>query len=1095
MNKLRSTLLAAAGALLLLVAALFFVPKEDRLDLLYATSADAFDASAYDNLHQTLSANAYITRTALDGMSERKLRGYDAIYLDPGLQHTDVLRQALPKLTGYVRAGGHLFLENGFAADFPLDMLGASALSDIPDETSGTNFDYPAVDVHLQGMQQVFQLFADNFGAHGGFNALPGFLWGKGIVPTTAETVVKVNGVSAMTVNRFGEGSVLLAGTFLPNRYFITGFDLQSGYDAAQGFSQLAAEQEKNHPRRPGTTYFDFKNPLPLQPYFQFSFAAANYQLRNAYVSYVSKEKLGYSVTKVLGPYGRPAMAFQNHFEALPGFRDGSGIIWAELLKEYNEIPSYSLVRGSFEWNKWWENAIVHLNAGTAQQPKFIGEFANSFYSSGVKLASGSRPIKQAPYSAPNDLSSPMTDPYRMYPAFVDLDGDGTADLLAASADGFIYAYRNLGAKDDAYASQPLPEGLAAPDAFGPPEKLLQANGKPLSIGEFGTLAAADLNGDGRADLVLGNGAGELYVSLALGGAEAAAAASAPGKQNGFVKAVYAAPQRLMADGKPLAVTANAAPAIGDIDGDGTPDLLVGDSRGAVTLFRGVPGRPLDFERGIAIAQLSAPYAAPALADMNGDGKLELLVGSSDGDVMLFEQRNGSWLNQGPIAGETKNMLGSHALVGGHYSVPVVHDVNRDGKPDLVVGQIGFSDPVTVDDPNFPYAAGLKEFIDYTKTNKIPLYPHVYVHHYVSDEQEKAELALQRESFKKLGIPWVMPGTNQHTWRINNSDRLQTLRNEHEQDIWFNFGFRPSNNRIDPTYTPDYIWGMPFLLADGSLKNPMVVGAPAVRFAETVSKEGVIAVQGTEDIYRSYTALDMPIDYFEHIEYAAADPLRLKNELLPFVKYMDKLRTEYDYNFMTEPQMAQSYLTALTSKVKVSQSWGLYFLDKLKNLAGKGEHLTLTLTPQTGSVPAQAGDYRNALGVAIEPGKRYANHPLVVDSPVYTSRDAFQRETPAEGDKQMLYAGLTGPTKLSVSWRKEPFHIVRVNVPMTIDKQDKGWTIALNGEGMQQIKLYSPPDQPLAIEGDNLKIEENPERHTYTVTHYGDKTTIRVKPQ
>ncbi|WP_409343819.1 FG-GAP repeat domain-containing protein [Paenibacillus sp. MBLB4367] len=1095
MNRIRSSLLAAAGALLVLAAALFFVPKEDRLDLLYATAADAFDTSAFDNLQQTLAANAYVNRGALDKLSGRKLRSYDAIYLDPALQHTDALKQALPKLADYVRGGGHLFLENGFAADFPLDVLGGSALTDIPADTdSGVKFDYPGVDLHLQGLQQVFQLFADNFSAHGGFQSVPKFRWGKGLVPTTAETIVKVNDVAAMTVNRFGEGSVLLAGTFLPNRYFITGFDMQSGQDPGQGFAKLADRQAQQHPRVPGTTYFDFKNPLPLQPYFQFSFAAANYQLRNAYVAYVSKETLGYSVTKSLGPYGRPAMAFQNHFEALPGFRDSSGIRWAELLKEYNQIPSYSLVRGSFDWGNWWENTIVHLNVGTAQNPKFIGEYANSFYSSGAKLVSGSRPMKLARYPdrhdpRDNELATPLPLPYRMYPAFVDLDGDGRSDLLAGSADGYIYAYRNLGHNDEAYASQPLPAGLATPDAFGAPQKLLQSDGQPLTVGQYATIAAADLNGDGRIDLVLGNAKGEVYAALALGSEEAAAAPRTLGTSNGFASAIFAKPVRLTAAGKPLAVSANAAPTVGDIDGNGTPDLVVGDENGGVTLFRGVPGHPLAFEAGRPIVQLTSLHAAPALADMTDNGKLDLLVGSNDGDVQLFVQKDGAWINQGPINGETKNMMGTNALVGGHNAVPVVYDINHDGKPDLIVGQVGFSDPVTIDDPAFPYAAQLKEFLDYAKTNHIPLYPHVYVHQYVSDEQEKAELALQRESFKKLGIPWDMPGTNQHTWRINNIDRIQTLRNENAQDIWFNFGFRPSNNRSDPVYSSDYMWAMPFLLTDGSLQNPMLVGAPAFNYPSNGS---------TKDVFEAYTALDMPIDYFEHIEYKIASSIDTKEGLLPFVRYLDKLRTEYDYNFMTEPQMAQSYLTALTSKVKVSQSWGLYLWDKLRNALGKGVHLSLTLTPQTGDVPQQAGDYRNTLGVAIEPGKKYAGQPLVVDSPVFTSREAFQREAAEDGkplpaEKPVLYAGLAGPSKLTVSWRKEPFHIVRVNVPMAIDKQDDSWTIALNGEGMQQIKLYSPPDSPIAIEGDDLKIEENAERHTYTVTHFGDKTTIKVR--
>ncbi|MNO08518.1 hypothetical protein D3C81_2312120 [compost metagenome] len=47
---------------------------------------------------------------------------------------------------------------------------------------------------------------------------------------------------------------------------------------------------------------------------------------------------------------------------------------------------------------------------------------------------------------------------------------------------------------------------------------------------------------------------------------------------------------------------------------------------------------------------------------------------------------------------------------------------------------------------------------------------------------------------------------------------------------------------------------------------------------------------------------------------------------------------------------------------------------------------------------------------------------------------------------------------------------------------------------MQQVKLYSPT--PLEISGDSLKVEQAEEGqggHTYTVTHFGEGTTVTLK--
>ncbi|TVY09368.1 FG-GAP repeat domain-containing protein [Paenibacillus cremeus] len=1065
---------AAALAVFLLTA-----KKELTVRMLYATHGDEYDPAAFSHLSQSLVANLDLERKSLNDVNARKLTDYDTVYLDPSLHGTltDPQRKLLQE---FVAQGGHLFLENSFAGgDFPLDFLGASQVVDVPPPArkarSGGELNepsplqYPTVEYNLQGVQQLLQQFADGYFRHDTENTLGRFSWGKGIVPSTAEPVATLNGVALYTLNRIGKGTVFFSGTLLPNRSYLTGFDLSSGMDPTLGFAKLAAEANAAQKPVPGALYFD-RNQLPLEPYFHFTFATGSALFRSAYVSFVSKETLGYSVTKVLGPYGRPAMGHQNHFEALEAIRDGEGIQWAELLKKYKQVPSFSLVRSSFTWGRWQESVAVHLNTGTNAKPTFAGETPNSFYSSGTRLMSQDGPIRLANYPEYKSLGDPITLPYRAYPALADITGDGRADLVVGSGDGKVYLYRGLAqAAAELYAGQQLPPaGGPAPAAFGQREPVHLASGAPLAVGQYASIAAYDVNADGRPDLLVGRPDGTLAVAYGEAGG------------------VFAPPAPLMAGGQLVRAAAPVAAAVGDVTGDAVPDLVVGDGGGAVTVYRGERSAAgaLAWGAGSTIVQLPARFAAPSIRDMDGDGRADLVVGSLEGDLRIYLQQVGAggastWRDAGVIEAATVNQLGNHALVGGHNAVPFWADLNGDGKDDLIVGQLEFGIPSNIDDPTFPYKEQLDEFIQYNKTHQLELYPHLFVHNFTSDAQEKQEIALHQQAFAKLGIPWGMTGTNQHTWRINNPDRAQTLNNERDASIWFNFGFKPSDIKNEPRLGIEYNWGMPFLMADASgapdLKRPMLLSTPAP-VLRTEAK------YSTEDLFSEYTALDLPIDYFEHIEYhfpANVQPL------LEFVRYLDKLRTEYGYNFMSEPQMARSYMNTLTTKVSLYRPWRDVLIDHLRKALGRTVEPSFRVQPLTAGVPAQAAEYKGTLGLMIEPGQPYAEKQAVAAQAEVRDR---------RGDK--LYVGVPSETTIRfvspehAAYSDSLLHITRSNVPYELLTEAKTWSLQLRAPGMQQVQLYSP--QPLTIQGPDISVERDEAKQTYTVTHFGEPVTLTI---
>lgn len=1076
----------ALGILLLLAVWLAVSDRPLSVGMLYVSNGDSFDTAAYGQLRQSLVANLQMERQSIEKLSLRELKNYAAVYLDPSL-HGALSDKQRELLQSYVSQGGHLFLDNRMAADFPLAFIGAKQLVDLtPPQTLAASTDkanaptagsfvYPDVGLNLQGMQQLFRQFMDNYISHDGLSDLQRFSWGQGMIPSTAEPMVLLHDTALYALNRYGEGTVFFSSALLPNRFYITGYDMSSGMDPSLGFAKLAEETNRAKKPTPGALYFD-RNQLPLEPYFHFTFAAGSALFRSEYAAFVSKETLGYSLKKVLGPYGRPAMSHQNHFEAIEAIRDGEGIQWAELLKKYNQVPSFTLVRSSFHWGRWQESVAVHLNTGTNEKPAFVGETPNSFYSSGTRVMADGKPVQLALYPDYRSLGDPIQKPYRAYPAIADLNGDGKPDLIAGSADGTVSAYRGGGPQADAYAGQSLPGGVPAPAAFGKREPLRLTNGQPLQTDAYASVAAYDLNADGRPDLVLGLADGTLAAAYGAAGG------------------TFAPPAPLLAGGKPVRAEAPVAPALGDVTADGVPDLVVGDAGGGVTLYRGqreagrggaagagsgsgsgTAGEPVAFGPGSLLFQLPAPYAAPSIRDVNGDGRPDLVVGNVEGDLRIYlQQADGAWKPSGVLEGATTNQLGNKALVGGHNSVPLWYDLNQDGKDDLIVGQLEFGMPTTVDDPKFPYAEQLQAFIQYNKEHHLELFPHIFVHNFTSDQQEKEELALQRKSFETLGIPWNMPGTNQHTWRINDPDRTQTLNNERNEGIWYNFGFRPSHIPNEPRLGVQYNWGLPFLMTDNGSAEPsdppMLLSTPAPVLR--------IGANSTEDLFQSYIDQDMPINYFEHIEYRFPTQV---GSLLEFVKYLDEVRNHNGYNFMTEPQMARSVLNTLTTQITVSRPWIDVILDHLKRIAGVHAAPTIQIRPVTDGVPVQAAEYKGTLGLVVERGQAYADRPVSTDSDVSDLRNG------------KLYLGVPDRTKVQFGGDLNPsdLHILRSNVPYNLDKQRGLWSLELKANGMQQVQLWS--SKPLTIEGDQLQVVRDEAASTYTVTHFGAATTITVR--
>jgi hypothetical protein len=77
-----------------------------------------------------------------------------------------------------------------------------------------------------------------------------------------------------------------------------------------------------------------------------------------------------------------------------------------------------------------------------------------------------------------------------------------------------------------------------------------------------------------------------------------------------------------------------------DLTGNGLADLVIGREGPGAVVFRnlGTAEEPI-FEEDPALELPLHPYGAAAFADLNGDGRMELLAGSGSGGLIFFERR------------------------------------------------------------------------------------------------------------------------------------------------------------------------------------------------------------------------------------------------------------------------------------------------------------------------------------------------------------------------------------------------------------------------------------------------------------------------
>lgn len=284
-------------------------------------------------------------------------------------------------------------------------------------------------------------------------------------------------------------------------------------------------------------------------------------------------------------------------------------------------------------WGDFFEPSLLLVeNTGTCGNPELRGE---------PEPFPKGNPVESSGYNAP---------------AFADWGQDGDMDLFVGVLGGAYNPNKTLAENFYFY------EQISGNFKLQTKEFL-----HTIDVGSESMTAAGDIDGDGDPDLLLANKIDP---------------------DNGQTSLVYRFENRGTAQ-KPafhragtldLPEAYHYGPVLGDLNGDGRNDLLLGTWKGRIAYYRNT-GDGFEQANKSLVALERGSNSAPELGDLDDDGDLDLLVGESGGGLYYYRNEGSA---SKPDFKLQKNAFPEVKV--GHRSTPALYDIDGDGDLDLFLG-------------------------------------------------------------------------------------------------------------------------------------------------------------------------------------------------------------------------------------------------------------------------------------------------------------------------------------------------------------------------------------------------------------------------
>jgi hypothetical protein len=284
-------------------------------------------------------------------------------------------------------------------------------------------------------------------------------------------------------------------------------------------------------------------------------------------------------------------------------------------------------------WGDFFEPSILLLeNKGSCTAPDFQGE---------PQAFPPNNPVASSGYNAPT---------------LTDWDANGEADLFLGVLGG-AYNANETTAENFYYYRQQNNEFQLITKQF------IQT----IDIGDESIPATGDTDGDGDLDLLLANkiDPSNLKSSMVY-----------HFENIGSTKA----PEFRLTGTLDLPAGYHYAPALADFNNDGLADLLLGNWKGDIAYYQN-SGKGFNLIDKKYLSLRRGSNVVPTLADIDNDGDLDVIAGSSGGELHLF-QNNGS--NNSPEFVTVEDAF--DGIESRHRSAPALNDMDGDGDLDLILG-------------------------------------------------------------------------------------------------------------------------------------------------------------------------------------------------------------------------------------------------------------------------------------------------------------------------------------------------------------------------------------------------------------------------